>query len=245
MPQPDHQLTEFLNASAKLASDPARRWQLFLEQDALRELGFETCHQAWNSIFEDWDTANGPRPVWAPDEQRREKSNLSQWMEETGCGEVSELHRWSIENRSEFWETALEVLEIAFRTEPNAIFAPNPVRKSPDVLPGSKLNIVESCLQASADQIAVVSGRPDGSMEFHTYAELQTLANQVSNLLVEQGYVAGNRLAVILPMTFHSIAIYLGIIQAGMVVVSIAGQFCSSGNLQSIANLWSSSCFYL
>jgi acetyl-CoA synthetase len=58
-----------------------------------------------------------------------------------------------------------------------------------------------------------------------TYRELQHLVNRVSNGLIEQGFKVGDPIAVDMPMTIESVAIYLGIVQAGMVAVSIADSF--------------------
>jgi len=58
-----------------------------------------------------------------------------------------------------------------------------------------------------------------------TFRELQELTNQVSNGLIELGYKAGDPVAVDMPMTVESVAIYLGIVQAGLVAVSIADSF--------------------
>ncbi|MCP4810981.1 MAG: AMP-binding protein, partial [Planctomycetaceae bacterium] len=50
-------------------------------------------------------------------------------------------------------------------------------------------------------------------------------ANQVGNCLLSEGFQQGDCFGVIMPVSFESIAIYLGIIQAGMVTVSIADSF--------------------
>lgn len=220
-------LHEFLEATGNLASAPDQRWRIFCQQHDPSGVDFDACQEAWRTIFSDWPRDRGPCPAWVPDPARIDESNVAGWMRETDCRTVEELHRWSVEHRSDFWEAALDWLDIAFREEPNDVFQPRTDRCSPDVLPGARLNIVESCFQASADQIAVITGRRDGTMEYHTYAELQSLTRRVARFLIEQGYPPGARIGVILPLTFESIAIYLGIILAGRVAVSIADSFAA------------------
>jgi acetyl-CoA synthetase len=58
-----------------------------------------------------------------------------------------------------------------------------------------------------------------------TFAQLRELVNRVSNGLIENGFKLGDPIAIDMPMTVESVAIYLGIVQAGMVVVSIADSF--------------------
>ena len=58
-----------------------------------------------------------------------------------------------------------------------------------------------------------------------TYGELNALTNRVANGLVDVGFRPGDAIAVDMPMHAESVAIYLGIIKAGGVVVSIADSF--------------------
>jgi acetyl-CoA synthetase len=58
-----------------------------------------------------------------------------------------------------------------------------------------------------------------------SYGELEALTNRVANGIAEAGIRPGSAIAVCMPMTRESVAIYLGIIRAGCVVVSIADSF--------------------
>ena len=58
-----------------------------------------------------------------------------------------------------------------------------------------------------------------------SYGELQSLTHRVANGLRNYGLQPGDSVAVFMPMTAESVAIYLGIITAGCVVVSIADSF--------------------
>ena len=58
-----------------------------------------------------------------------------------------------------------------------------------------------------------------------TYGELNALTNRVANGLVDAGFQPGDPIAVNMPMHAESVPIYLGIIKAGGVVISIADSF--------------------
>ena len=58
-----------------------------------------------------------------------------------------------------------------------------------------------------------------------SYQELDKLSNQVANAVVRSGFKPGDALGIIMPMTPLAVAIYLGIIKAGCVVVGIAESF--------------------
>ena len=60
-----------------------------------------------------------------------------------------------------------------------------------------------------------------------SYGELRALANRVANGLRDAGYRPGDAIALDLPMTAQSVAIYLGIIFAGCTAVGIADSFAA------------------
>ena len=91
--------------------------------------------------------------------------------------------------------------------------------------PEARLNIVASCFQADAQDVAVVFQTPGQPVQQLTYQQLRCLTNQVSNSIVAAGFQPGDAIAVFMPMTRLSVAIYLGIVQAGCAVVSIADSF--------------------
>ena len=55
--------------------------------------------------------------------------------------------------------------------------------------------------------------------------QLEALANRVANSLKRRGFAKGAAIAIDMPMTAEAVAIYLGVIKAGCVVVSIADSF--------------------
>jgi acetyl-CoA synthetase len=92
-------------------------------------------------------------------------------------------------------------------------------------LVGSRLNIAESCFQAAEDVPAIIYQREGQSIVKISYAELNALSNRVANGLINAGFKTGDAIAIIMPMTIEAVAIYLGMIKAGCVVVSIAESF--------------------
>jgi acetyl-CoA synthetase len=84
------------------------------------------------------------------------------------------------------------------------------------------MNIVESCFRAPADKVAIVYHDENGAAQSFTYGQLDALANRVAGGLIAAGCGPGDALAIYMPMTIEAVAIYLGVIRAGGVVVSIA-----------------------
>jgi len=217
----------FWGAEMKVSDQQAARWSEYVEDVRLRpETPFPDQWARFNEIFADRDPALPPPPVWIPDRERLEESNPAVLMRELGIDDYSELHRWSVEYRADFWLHAIERLGINFTHRPDSILDLSDGPTQPRWLPGAELNIVSSCFQPSDCTIAVAIGR-EGSdtVETVTYGELEALVNRVANGLVAQGFSAGDAIALYMPMNLECVAAYLGIIRAGCVVVSIADSF--------------------
>jgi len=58
-----------------------------------------------------------------------------------------------------------------------------------------------------------------------TVGKLKNLTSRVASSLKQRGFKPGDALAIIMPMTAEAVAIYLGVIKAGCVVVGIADSF--------------------
>ena len=183
---------------------------------ALHQLLYET-------VYPDFDRAKyGPPPAWFPTDEDITKANITHIMAELHIKTYPEFHAWSIANRDTFWRMMIDVLGIR---------ATDTYTKPQKDATGistklAKLNIVESCFNAAPDSIAIITQRENNeSLSTLTYHELESLTNRVANGLVEIGMKPGDAIAIDMPMNAESVAIYLGIVKAGCVVVGIADSF--------------------
>jgi acetyl-CoA synthetase len=120
---------------------------------------------------------------------------------------------------------AIERLGIRLRRPCDRVMDLSRGVEAPAWLPGAQLNIVESCLNAPADSPAIVYQSEDGAMGAMSVLELDAMVGRVASNLFRRGFVPGDALAIVMPMTAECVAIYLGIIKAGCVAVSIADSF--------------------
>ena len=183
---------------------------------ALHQLLYET-------VYADFDRAKyGPPPVWFPTDEDITEANITRLMAELHIKTYPEFHAWSAANRDTFWRMMIDVLGIK-ATETYTEAQKDATGISTKL---AKLNIVESCFNASDDAIAIVTQREnDENLSTLTYHELESLTNRVANGLVDIDIEPGDAVAVDMPMTAESVAIYLGIVKAGCVVVGIADSF--------------------
>lgn len=192
---------------------------------------FDDCpfplHQLLYEItFDDWEN-QGPAPAWFPSKDQIQATNIAAVMDELKIASYPEFHAWSIHNRPEFWKVMIQRLDIRFQEKYTKILDIPRGVEFPRWLVSARFNIVESCFQALESDLAIVFQPEGGSLRFLSYGELNALSNRVANGLVASGFSPGDRLGIDLPMTAESIAIYLGIIKAGCIVISIADSFAA------------------
>ena len=183
---------------------------------ALHQLLYET-------VYADFDrTTHGPPPAWFPTDADITEANITRLMAELHIKTYPEFHAWSVANRDTFWQMMIDALGI--RTTDTHT---KPQKDATGISTKlAKLNIVDSCFNAPDDAIAIVMQREnDENLVTLTYHELESLTNRVANGLVEIGMNPGDAIAVDMPMTAESVAIYLGIVKAGCIVVGIADSF--------------------
>ncbi len=212
-----------------LSSLPASEcWQHLTQHILKPEHPFALHQLLYETTFSDWHTSQGAPPAWFPSDEQIQASNIGALMNELKVASYPELHTWSAQHLAEFWDVMIQRLGIRFRQNYTEIVDLSQGVESPQWLVGARLNIVESCFHAAEYAPAVVFQPEGGSLSTLTYGELHALTNRVANGLVEAGFQRGDAIAIDMPMTAESVAIYLGIVKAGCVVVSIADSFAKS-----------------
>lgn len=198
-----------------------------------------TYQECWVSFAQpnlrNYETANyldrqimNQFPVWIPTAEQIQRTHISALMQELYLDSYKELHGWAARHRAEFWELMVRRLGIRFAQSYKHIVDLSQGCESPQWLVGARLNIVESCFQAPADHLAIIAQSEGSPLITLTVAELEALTNRVANGLVEMGLQPGDAIAIAMPMTPEAVAVFLGIIKAGCVVVAIADSFAAA-----------------
>ncbi|MEE9130776.1 MAG: AMP-binding protein [Phycisphaerales bacterium] len=207
--------------------DPEKAWRRIYTAILRPEHPFEAHLRAHEAVFANWDASKRPAPVWVPDPESITQTNLAKLMRDRGLEDYDALSKWSINDRFSFWDEIIKRLGIRFRQTPEGIVANEAEVESPTWLPGAKLNIADSCFSADRQSTAIVYAKQDGALPRMTLGELEAMTNQVANGLRDLGLDPGDAVAIDMLMTTESVAIYLGIVKAGCVVVSIADSFAA------------------
>jgi acetyl-CoA synthetase len=163
--------------------------------------------------------------VWAPTLDFLAGTNVAWLMRHARVDSYEALHKWSVQDREAYWVAVIERLVIHCRISYERIVDSSEGIESPRWLPGARLNIVESCFPAPADSPAIIAQTEGGEPVEVTVGALKPLSERVAAGLTRRGIKPGDALAIVMPMTVECVAIYLGILQAGCVAVSIADGF--------------------
>ena len=211
------------------SGSPASAWRTITEQLLKPSHPLEVHKLLFESVFTGWDTAQGPPPAWIPTDQFVQTTNIAALMNELVIDSYEQLLRWSIEHRDRFWEMMLRKLDIRMRRAPHAILdlSADDGVESPRWLVGARFNMADNCFLASADATAILYQPEGGELSTMTCLELEALTNRVANGIVAAGLRPKEAVAICMPMSAESVAIYLGLVRAGCVVVSIADSFAA------------------
>ncbi|KAK4546485.1 hypothetical protein RGQ29_032885 [Quercus rubra] len=164
-------------------------------------------------------------PAWIPDPGTAILTNVGHLLERRGK-DFSDLQEFSVSNPEVYWKTVLDEMSISFSWESNSS---EPVGQW---LPGAFLNPAENCLslnsKRSLEDIAVI-WRDEGDdilpVNRMTVREFRTEVWLVAHAIKTLGLDKGSAIAIDMPMNVNSVVIYLAIVLAGYVVVSIADSF--------------------
>ena len=171
----------------------------------------------------------GPMPAWWPDKEALESSNLAELLRDIGVGDYRQLHRWSVENREDFWRAVIDRLDLQFHRDADRVLDMSAGVESTGWLPGARYNIVESCFLAPPDATAIVhASETDTEPRTVSYGDLKLLVHRIANGLRANGFRPDQAIVLYMPMTVDCVAAYLGIIHAGCRVVSVADSFSAA-----------------
>lgn len=188
-------------------------------------------------------------PAWIPDTESALLTNVGLLLERHGIeflgskykdpiSSFSDLQEFSVSNPEVYWKTVLEEMCVNFSVPPDCILHESSSEESHILNPGGKwlpgafVNPANNCLvvnsKRSLDDI-VIRWRDEGDdnlpVKSMTLKELQTEVWLVAHALNALGLERGSAIAIDMPMNVHSVVIYLAIVLAGYVVVSIADSF--------------------
>ena len=200
-------------------------WFAFLDRCHSSALPFEVYQSFWEASAPTDLTGAAFRKVWRPDARVIDASNIAEVMRERGFEDYGSFHDWTSEAKTEFWQLVIDRLGIRFQRAGECVVRKSDDGRGADFFSGSSINITASCFQADPNTAAIRFRDFDGVDRVWTYSELQAKTVAIAKSLNAMGLSPGDRIAIDMPMTAESVAIYLAIVRGGMTVISIADSF--------------------
>ncbi|KAK8962077.1 putative acyl-activating enzyme 18, peroxisomal [Platanthera guangdongensis] len=227
----------------------AEVWRAVVAAGLLRPEHPHALHQlVYYSVYANWDSSErGPPPYWFPSLEQCKLTNLGRMME-TYCPKLlgssyvdpitsfSLFQKYSVYHPEVYWSIVVKELSVTFHNEPSSILdTSDKFMDSGTWFPNAVLNIAESCLLPSnspkkTDESLAMVWRnevsDDSPVSKLSLKELREQVMIVANAL-DTLFTKGDAIAIDMPMNSTAVIIYLAIILAGYVVVSIADSFVS------------------
>ncbi len=165
--------------------------------------------------------------MWKPTTDFIKKTNLYKQMQKQGFTDYKDFYQWSVSHKKEFWDNTLKALNIQMQV-PYSTVLDDSDSEYPVWLKDAKMNIVDSCFQASPSALALIYQK-EGEKEIikMSYNDLEKYVNRIANSLQKIGLKKGDAIGIDMSMNIEAIAIYLAAIKAGMIVVTVADSFSS------------------
>ncbi|KAK6772667.1 hypothetical protein RDI58_027905 [Solanum bulbocastanum] len=239
-------MAELKAAIAKVGFSQKELWREVTARKLLKPSHPHPLHQLlYYSVYDNYH--NGPPLYWFPSLNESRYTNLGRIMEihcpklfgaqyEDPISSFKEFQRFSVQHPEIYWSIVLKELPIHFLEAPKCILDfSDKSKRGGNWLPGSVLNIAESCVCSSNysnkqdDCVAIVwreEGKDDKEVNCMTLKQLREQVMMAANAL-DNMFSKGDEIAIDMPMTVTAVVIYLAIVLAGFVVVSIADSFAA------------------
>ena len=201
--------------------------------------------------------AGSSEPIWAPDDERVRRANLTAFLRHirdhrpSGADSVVDfpsLHRWSVERPESFWPEVWTFCGVVSEERPGGepwdevvvgldrMAPPDPVL-GPRWFPGARLNFAENLLRFADDRPALVFWNERGRQRTLTYRELAAEVGSVAAALQDHGIAPGDRVAGFLPNMPEAVIAMLAAASQGAIWSSCSPDFGANGVLDRFGQI--------
>lgn len=173
--------------------------------------------------------------LWRPGTRQIEASRMDAFRRRVNLrfnlqlDDYAALHRWSIEQRAQFWQALGEYFHVRWHTAPSSTLQEGRRMADARWFGGATLNFAEHLLQRRDDRCAVVSVREDGHRCALTHNQLAAQVAGLQRAFRQLGIQPGDRIAALMPNTWETLVAMLAATSLGAVWSSCSPEFGTHG----------------
>ncbi|MDA9882506.1 acetoacetate--CoA ligase, partial [Alphaproteobacteria bacterium] len=181
--------------------------------------------------------------LWSPSKDRVKSSQMYTFMQSINIkynlnlDSFSELHNWSIENKSNFWSSIWDFFKIigSKGTEPYI----EPVNKMPGskFFPNGSVNYAENMLSGNISGPAIIFKSEDKIRKEVSWRDLKSHVASLANFLKKEGVVKGDRVAAYMPNMPETVIMMLATSSLGAIFSSASPDFGVDGVLDRFGQI--------
>ena len=172
---------------------------------------------------------NRDKLLWKPSADSFERSNLATFARALDLSlDYSELYKWSIQNREEFWRAVWEFADVIGSRGTTTLSETIPFADSA-WFPDATLNFAENLLKYNDDKTALVEINESGARLELTYVQLRTRTAAFAHELARLGITKNDRVAAWLPNNTDTVIAMLATASIGAIWSSCSPDFGIEG----------------
>ena len=181
--------------------------------------------------------------LWSPSDERIKSSQMYKFMSyinekyKFNLGNFSELHNWSIENKSNFWSSVWDFFKVKGSKGTKPYIDPKNKMPGSKFFPTGIVNYSENMLSGDITGPAIIFKSEDKMRKEVSWDELKTQVSTLANFLKKQGVVKGDRIAAYMPNMPETVIIMLAASSLGAVFSSASPDFGVDGVLDRFGQI--------
>jgi acetoacetyl-CoA synthetase len=161
------------------------------------------------------------RVLWEP--EPAEGLAIDELKSYAKVSDFQSLHKWSIENKETFWRYVFEDSGVVGSLGDKGIIDRGFL--DTQFFPDAKLNIVDTLLKGSDDQIVITEISESGVKKSYSRGQVRHIANQVAYGLQQIGLKEGDVVSAIVANVAETVFIALGALKIGAIFSSTSADF--------------------
>jgi len=181
--------------------------------------------------------------MWSPPNKRVKSSRMYEFMSDINkkynlnLTSFTNLHNWSIENKSNFWSSIWDFFEIIGSKGVEPYIEPKNQMPGSRFFPDGKLNYSENMLSGKVSGTAIIFRSEDKIRKEVSWKELKSQVATLANFLKEEGVVKGDRVAAYMPNMPETVMMMLASSSIGAIFSSASPDFGVDGVLDRFGQI--------